>query len=384
MCDDVIDMILYHLELVDLTNISDTSKRLQKIAKSIFSRKYGHHLICMDGFKRASEINSTYSIFCKIQPFIRIIDAKIWLKLIRNFGQSIKYTRIDCDYGTVWDKGNIPSFYKYVIEYILKYCDESLLMLELQDYPFLPLNKPLLGLQQFTGYSVSNEHSFDAIKYMPNLCSLKLTVFPKTLNKTYIRNMVKFETSLKSSEDIDSFISFLHVNRQIEKLNIMLELSNYNDLIFSSINEILPELKTLKIRMSLDLERKTPEIIPIYRFKTIDTISLHNIADGLYDSFVLNDFKRLSLGCTSNFPWLNLASSMKNLKILKFLSPSCLKKHHQILLPELIQLEFIIFKGSRPPDDDIVLCQIFGSEWKQIQRAESLIFPHKLKFQRIK
>lgn len=141
MCDDAIEMILSYLELADLANISDVSKRLQIIAKSIYSRKHAHRLICIDAFQ--FDLNTaSFTFYCKIKPIIRINDAKVWFKLIRNFGESIKYIYIKSDYLRSWDERNIPSSYKYVIEYILEYCADSLEALELFQYPFLPLNKP--------------------------------------------------------------------------------------------------------------------------------------------------------------------------------------------------------------------------------------------------
>ncbi|XP_055307764.1 ubiquitin-like domain-containing CTD phosphatase 1, partial [Sitodiplosis mosellana] len=55
LCDDVIDSILYLLELQDLAYVSDVNKQLRNIAGSVFSRKYGNHLISIDRIPKTSK-----------------------------------------------------------------------------------------------------------------------------------------------------------------------------------------------------------------------------------------------------------------------------------------------------------------------------------------
>ncbi|XP_055308217.1 uncharacterized protein LOC129572296 [Sitodiplosis mosellana] len=391
MCDDAIEMILSYLELADLANISDVSKRLQTIAKSIYSRKHAHRLICIDAFQ--FDLDTVhFSFYCKIKPIIRINDAKVWFKLIRNFGESIKYIYIHSDYHPrSWDERNIPSSYKYVIEYILEYCADSLEVLEFFAYPFLPLNKPLTKLKKFIGQT--RDVSFDAIEYMPNLNYLFLSCIPITLERKCFPHMDEFRTTLESRKDVDSFISFLHMNRQIKKLWLAFPSDDSFDLIIPSLNEILPELKTLKIQANYESKR---DRIPFSRFKTIDTFSCKGFSpDKFYGSFVFNDFKRLSFSLlldildSSDVALMNLTLHMKNLKILKIPSKLFIK-NCQILLSELSELELIIIQNSRQHENN-VLTQILGSQWKQIlmernelcSRAYSCDI-YKLKFQRKK
>lgn len=218
MCDDAIEKILSYLELVDLTNICGVSRRLQTIAKSIFSRKHGHSLISIDAIQFPSARVSQQSVCCKIKPIIIISEAKVWFKLVRNFGQSIKYIRIESDHA-VYDNGIKPSFYKYIIEYILEYTADSLEVFELMNYPFMPLNKPLKKLKKIFVYWYGHIE-IDAIEYIPNINSLKLTSIPKILeNIICFPNMNELRTTVNDSEsDVESFISFLRVNRQIKKL----------------------------------------------------------------------------------------------------------------------------------------------------------------------
>lgn len=163
-----------------------------------------------------------------------------------------------------------------------------------------------------------------------------------------------------------------------------------NDLIIPSLNEVLPELKTLKIQSNYKSKR---DQIPISRFKTVDTFSCTGFSpEKFYGSFVFNDFKRLSfspLQDSSEVSWLNLTLRMKNLKILKILS-NIFIKNCQILLSELSDLELIIIQNSRQHENN-VLTQILGSQWKQILMERDNIWSriyscdiYKLKFQRKK
>lgn len=385
LCEDVIEVVLSKLELVDLVNISDTNIHLQNIARSIFHRKYGNHLICIEALEHAYPTDNAWYRKCKIKQFIRISDAKVWFKLIRNFGESIKYVLIKSYYGTFWDDGNIPIFYKHLIEYILKYCSDSLELLELQDYPFLPLNTPLKKLNEFIGITAV---SFEEIKYMPNLRTLRLQIIPKTLENQFFPNLIEFTAILDSSEDVYSFISAIHMNRQIKKLFLFLDSDGYNDIIFSSINEHLPELKALKICTNYKLRNDVPAIIPNYRFKNIDSLSFIGPCNS-YKSFMFIDVKKLSLSYLNrgDITGINLALSMKQLRILRFEFGADCIKHHQILLTEFSELELIIVRVSSS-NECMILNQMLATQWKQIQMEKRFtvktISYFKLRFQRIR
>lgn len=158
MCDNVIDLILCHLQLEDLANVSDTSKRLKNIAGSVFSRRHGHRLISFDAFHHSHDVSEleremrekTTKNYCKNKAIVRIHDAKIWFKLMRNFGGSIQFMRIECvcKVNSNVPVTNIPIAYENVIKYVFEYCSDSLEVLELKGYPFMLLNKPLSKLRQ--------------------------------------------------------------------------------------------------------------------------------------------------------------------------------------------------------------------------------------------
>lgn len=97
LCDNVINIILCDLELQDLANISDTNSRLRNIAASVFSRRYGNHVISFgvsiepDSAIRELRIDQLRLFKNKMIP--KIYEITIWFKILRNFGKFIKFIR---------------------------------------------------------------------------------------------------------------------------------------------------------------------------------------------------------------------------------------------------------------------------------------------------
>lgn len=338
MYDDVIEMILHCLQLEDLANVSDTSKRLRNIAGSVFSQKYRNHLISIDIFDHVKNrvlLNGLH-IRCKNEPIVRITDAKIWFKLLRNFGESIKYIRIQSD--------PIKHFgpAKNVIEYVLEYCrTDSLEVLGLEYYPFLPLNKPLTSLTEFFGYHY--RVVFEAVELMPNIRTLGLSRVPKAINNCF-PHLTKVSLLLRNSEDAQLFINFTCKNRQIKKLKLTIEFDNFDrNEIYSSIVERLPELKSLRI--SLDFSKiDTTRLISTYRFKTIETFSISGFGNTMYDeigSFEFTDLKKLTFSPTvTDVDWTNVILRNKKLKIIKTYFNR--RIDYDLLIRELPELEKLI------------------------------------------
>lgn len=129
--DDAIEAILSYLTLEDLANISDTCRRLRNIAGSVFFQKHKNRFISFFVFKHLytdyeKESHMSLPIFtCKNRSTTRITDARIWFKLLRNFGESIKFINLYCERDM---KSDIKL--QGVNEYIFKYCANSLETLE--------------------------------------------------------------------------------------------------------------------------------------------------------------------------------------------------------------------------------------------------------------
>lgn len=216
-----------------------------------------------------------FLIYCDNKPIIRIGDAEIWFKLLRNFGEFIKFFRIQCHFYDLSNelKTKIPNALKNLIIYVHEYCTDSLEILELRCYPFFCSNKPLIKLKKFFApecFQRQNigiyqwEHRITELsELMPNLNSLYLTDVPKILEEHFPK-LERVELTLKCKEDVHSFNSFLHLNRQIIWLKLFIFIDEQSDLIFSSIEENLTQLNFLYISNSYRLAPTRT-----YQFKTI-------------------------------------------------------------------------------------------------------------------
>lgn len=189
MCDNVIDIILCNLELDDLANVSDTDQRPRNIAASVFSRKYTHRLMSFDAFHHSYEMTNErieavmqdhFVYYIKI-PIIRIHDAKIRFKLLRNFGKFIKFIRIQCDFLKSNEfRVKIQTAMKNLFEYVLEYCTDSVKVLEMHYYPFFTLTAVDCAEHEIA-IGIWKNWDADALRLMPNIRNHDLTGVPTTL-----------------------------------------------------------------------------------------------------------------------------------------------------------------------------------------------------------
>lgn len=381
MCDNVIDIILGNLELVDLANISDTNYRLRNIAASIFSRRYGNSFILFDYSSRPAYRWDNVDIkLGRNKPIVTITTKlKIPFKLLRNFGNFIKFIKVFClaveqnDYSSKYS-----SFLKNLNEYILEYCTDSLEILQLDNFPFFAYIRPSAKLHEFIGLGSTtyNKKKWNklTLELMPDIRSLNINCVPKSLERNY-PHLERVVLILEGDEHVQTFVSFLQLNRQIKFLKIEIgELSvyNYND-VFSSIEKNLTQLKKFKINSSNNYGRNALEQIPNYRFKTVNTFEYRDYYfDPVVTSFEFNDLKKISLPITWYTEWMNILSkNYKNLKEFKTFYPceslienyaSTIKKVTEI--PEIKTISFLHHERKKVHE---MLKTILGSEWKPIE-----------------
>lgn len=358
LCDDVIDIILCCLKLEDLTNVSDTNKRLRTIACSVFSRNHANQLISIDCFDPSDEIEKWDALVSyKNKSIVRVADAKVRFKLLRNFGNLIKYIRIQV---RGKDGFNIPTSWRNVNNYLIDYCVDFLEVLELytDTHNYFVLDKTLLRLQQFFGHA---KVMFKTVELMPNLNKLSLWRVPQTLKRCFPK-LENVKLVLATEDAVHSFVSFMEMNNQIKVLNLQLHLKSCHDLIFSSIVENLPQLKTMEIFVLYELD--TTE--RIYRFDSIDTLILWNCKEAILKSFHFKCcLKELSLSIfVGDTFWVSFVLRHKKLKVLTLSSAKRARENGRLrlLLNELLDLEKLKLFHLVEKENRIVK-KILGSEW---------------------
>lgn len=394
--DDAIEAILSYLTLEDLANISDTCRRLRNIAGSVFSQKHKNRFISFYAFERLNtdekESYMSLTIFTrKNKPTARITDAKIWFKLLRNFGKSIKFIHLSCERDKKPD-----AKLQGVNEYIFEYCANSLETLELRCWPCFNIMKPLTKLQQFCGISFRD---WKGMEMMPNLFSLHLEYVPTNLEGNF-PGMEKIRLTLQTEEHANSFICFLIMNQHIKFLYLELDLDEaklnyYSDIICNLIIENLTQLKVFKLIYAGGWNRRRHAALPhvqTYRFKTIDTFYFDDYTSRIHEyirSFEFDNLIKLTLcSLVSNNidDVIYILLRNKKLKIVRFKLGFRLKKVEidrlQITLHQLPELKEIIINDKKEKLENTK--KILGSEWKLVWKEERRYDNFKLKFQRIR
>ncbi|XP_037042618.1 uncharacterized protein LOC119078971 [Bradysia coprophila] len=316
MGDHVIDVILCYLHLEDLANISDVSTRLRGLASLVFSRKHAHRLISMDVYRYGSnnckELREHYKIVCKHDVVVRIPDAETSFKLLRNFGASIKHVRIhNVEYGQ--NKTYILNVLQNLNKYISDFCSDSLETLDVQGYRFLTLNKPFRNLRELYLFARGFESS-EALDFMPNVRTLRLGSIPKTMAKSYAK-VERIHMQVESDEEVQTFISFIRLNRQIKYLYLFISYHcrpEHNGAIYSSIADNLTQLTTFKL-----YESNRPQLLSRHRFQGVESFSVE--CRGALHMFEFNGLRKLTLeGVHADPPnCVTIAQRNKKLKILK-------------------------------------------------------------------
>lgn len=395
MCDNVIDIILYNLELEDLANISDTNSRLRNMAASIFSRKYGNRLVSFDVFHHYDMDDFSLKIhMCLVtvsqrhKQIIRVSKSNIWFKLLRNFGEFMKFIRIQ-DIDSIEPKIKIPNVLENLFQYVLKYCTDSLEILELHSCPFFIFNKPLNKLHEFHFLEAIEPRSI-TLNLMPNIRSLNIHYLPKTLVKHFPK-LERITLFLAHDEEsLCSFISFLRLNRQITYLRFIGMNPDHRDRVYSSIEEYLTKLKILKMPRGT-LKRNAMEPIPTYRLKTIEKFSFWCLNRKFNEySFEFKELKKIRIHANLSLECIKfLVLNIRKIKTLKiFLNHKYYYDRDAIVkeLTQLTELEYIITR-SRRMEYILTLKTALGNEWKQIEvKEEKVDFTRSLfksKFQRI-
>ena len=116
-------MIFDNLSLVELLNMSSTNDYYRQLGADVFRRKFGAKSVDFHAFNHSKqfEINESDSS-------IKTTKLDVILRLLKNFGHVITTLHIDFSIISDRDRQN------QIIQYVSKYCSESLLELYLEQY----------------------------------------------------------------------------------------------------------------------------------------------------------------------------------------------------------------------------------------------------------
>lgn len=141
--DDCLIKIFNHLNLLNLFNVAIANEWLRPAAAYVYKRKFGTKRVIING---CDFICHVYSAPVESSNHIDIYGLKMALQYLRCFGPSIRDLSID--YSQSQSKR-----YQYVLDYISKYCEESLVNVSfswLLENSMPHFNKQLINVASIT------------------------------------------------------------------------------------------------------------------------------------------------------------------------------------------------------------------------------------------
>ncbi|XP_055319988.1 uncharacterized protein LOC129577270 isoform X1 [Sitodiplosis mosellana] len=233
---DCLESVLEYLELIDLLNVADSTKRLKKAAELVYARKYGDKGVWL----RNIRISPDRLFFIKDASTMIIEDLKTALKLLRCVGREISKLVMIMLLPGVFSKVNIDKLSKRdqrLFTYINDYCAEYVKNIII--YPSVCYASTLM---EHFDKPFPNVHNFEHIDYdFTEKVSLN-RLFPKlnSLASCHTRNSSFFSINTNHFPYLERF-GFLESSSEAMPENEMLQA-------FIRLN---PQLKELQLR-SLD------------------------------------------------------------------------------------------------------------------------------------
>lgn len=315
---DCILLIIEKLELLELTNISETNKNFSYLAADVFRRKYSRKTIKIMG---SFSIGSTKHIFYKNDE-IEIQDHEIVPKVLRNFGHLIKSLRVD--YIILFE-----SEIKNINRYINFYCSNALINFDVHsghDDFFDNMIKPF---GRVTNVSVSGRFNSLGSK------SLKLNeLYPAMINLT-MKNIKVIDSSwinlnfphlnylcVDVSQNTDprnaanylseaDVVQLIRSNQQIERIR----LGSITQNLLQMLAKYLPKLEHLELESYDEWNSYNFEHRKI-RFDNVKRFEMESGSHSVPENITFNQLEEFKTdGCPNDCTrWIGLIENNKSLR----------------------------------------------------------------------
>lgn len=390
---DCLENILEYLELIDLLNVADSTKQLNKAAKFVFNRKY-----YTANFKNI--IISPRRLFQIESKYITVNDLKTSLQLIRCVGQAIARIIFNTNDEIVENAENQFQIDSKVIVYIKKYCAECLKEFTmLHGYNInLPdcrrdllkyFDKPFTNLVEFSTLDQKFSEKTCLKNLFPKLQRIRIGHYKNTsfysTNVKYFPYLEELWIDESGIDDSAFFknemvLPFLQLNPQIKSLCLISENFGCSFLNINLIRDTLDSLKnietlTLQIK-PIKLFKSTDDLIHMSRVKSFE-IHLEKIAE-LPICFIPFSFSKLEKFAIF-YPKEEFRSSF-NEEFYKFIEKHSKIKHLSIDIetPEIVDWPILI--RSLPLLVEITLPKCWFSGYEAIKLMTKLQNVKKIHF----
>lgn len=266
------------LDIDDLLNVADTSKRMREAAQVALGLKYTRHFeIIVGNLGIRLDPGSLYDL--KNNNCIKSRNTRFLLRFFRCFGQIISSCKL-----TLCSNGITAAEWQAIFEYVNRYSNISLKQLYIEHYeerclhsatqPFVNVDDVLINFEipkdqskwLFTKVQAINVHSLDLgclEQHLPELKLLKLDSFRDLF--------FTFDLEERKSRSLQSILECFRCNPQLRELHLEIP----TDMIIVSLQsaaELLPSLEHLYIKItdSSYLVQASATMKPIH-FKNVKT-----------------------------------------------------------------------------------------------------------------
>lgn len=225
---DCLEEVSKHLNLTDLLNIADSSKRLNKAANFVFNQKHGNKLV-----RFVLCVGDQHRLVRKNGDTIFIVDFYTSLRFVRCFGQLI--SRIDLDWMQLCTEMYTKPAFVEIFRYMNEYCTQNLIELRVRNLSCNIIEQIVNPFEKLEKISFEN-------------CELKIdsTTFRKIFPKMRYLNLR--DNQMVNSAYVGN--SFPHLDTFVYRPCLKMSSDEQNNLkIFVRLN---PQLNTIKLYECLD------------------------------------------------------------------------------------------------------------------------------------
>lgn len=222
ICYEMVDRIFDFLDLESLLNVAQTCKRLQIAAAAKFGDEYGKNPV----YLHPSVFWKPSGIYME-HPLIQVAGLKFCLPFLRCFGSRISVSEINYRYATDTRSDHFD-------HYVNRYCADTLTSISFRSFwnkqtiPFDAFSKPFKNITKVELRSIDLGNKFPKfVNLFPNLRRLDMTDIE--IDETAIAvsfphlkhlSLYIYDKNRKNVFTNENVVNFLHVNRQLQTLNI--------------------------------------------------------------------------------------------------------------------------------------------------------------------
>lgn len=254
---DCLENVLGYLDLINLLNVADSTKRLRKAAVLVFARRNGSKIMVFGWLRMSRErlVNES-SKNEYADATILIIDLKTALQLLRCFGCVISKIQSISHKNTI---GVQPEIFRELFIYINKYCTEHLNQLELESQGGLLeyFDKPFANLKKFATTDGEYTEKCCLNTIFPNMEQLSCvhnndgslySIYTKHFPHLKELKIKEYGDGEYDPEEMEKMMTnFLRLNPQLKSLSIEQYYTERYNFTVDSIRNMVDSLQILKL-----------------------------------------------------------------------------------------------------------------------------------------